>query len=131
MDRNPPCHPREQPTHGKPPLCRAHRASWVTLGIAVLVIAVASVAAWHVVSLQQAGKPMPSWVDMLRSIGPGDFCARRSGLDVMASVYSSIVVLTFPLGVVMGYGFLTYRPDGSLCTWGAAARYERHSGLMV
>lgn len=117
MSHHPRWHPQTPPAHPKVPLCLPHKAAWVALGLALLVIAVASTAAWHVWILQQAGQPMPSWVALLQRIGPGDYYARRSGLGLMASVYYSIVPLTFPFGIVVGYGFLTHRPDGSLCTW--------------
>ncbi|MEG2803410.1 hypothetical protein [Stenotrophomonas sp.] len=98
-------------------MCRPHKAAWIALALAGLVIAVASVAAWHVWTLQQGGQPMPHWVQWLRRVGPGDYYARRSGLGAMASVYYSLVVLTFPLGIVVGYGLLTYRRDGRLNAW--------------
>lgn len=117
MINTPRWHPAARPPHGKKPLCGAHKIAWVALGLALLLIAAASVAAWHVWSLQQSGQPMPAWVEWVRGLGLGDRLSRRSGLGVMASVYYTIVVLTFPLGIAVGYGFLTFQPDGALRAW--------------
>ncbi len=117
MINNPRWHSDARPPHEKKPLCGAHKIAWAALGLASLLIAAASVAAWHVWSLQQSGHPMPEWVEWVRNLGLGDRLSRRSGLGVMASVYYTIVVLTFPLGIAVGYGFLTFQPDGRLRAW--------------
>lgn len=117
MINNPRWHSDARPPHEKKPLCGAHKIAWVALGLASLLIAAASVAAWHVWSLQQSGHPMPAWVEWMRDLGLGDRLSRRSGLGAMASVYYTIVVLTFPLGIAVGYGFLTFQPDGRLRAW--------------
>jgi len=111
--------------HRQPPPPSAGPRSWclqyrlaLAAGIAAgVVLLTATVLALIVLDLQRDATPLPAWVDALRTLGRGDWYARRSGLGLVAAVYYTVVPLLFPLSLFITWVLSTYTVDGRLKEW--------------
>lgn len=105
------------PSGGPRSWCLQYRLALAAGIIAGVVLATATVLAWIVLDLQRDAAALPAWVDALRSLGRGDWYARRSGLGVVAAVYYSVVPLLFPLSLFITWALSTYTVEGRLKDW--------------